>query len=65
MTTATARAKSKVTHCILEAVVLPLTIEEHRIVAEYPEVFSVDKPGRIALPIRDAQELGLWRFLSR
>ncbi len=54
----------KVPMCILRPFSLPLTIEEYRIVAEYPEVFSIDNPGRVALPMDDAQALGLWRFLE-
>lgn len=66
MNTAAAPAKytpvSSVPHCILGGFSLPLTVEEYRIVAEFPDVFSVDKPGRIALPVTDAQALGWTRF---
>jgi hypothetical protein len=64
MTAATKQAKEKPTVqlCILTGFSLLLSPEELRIVSEYPEVFSIDKPGRIALPMPDAKSLGLWRF---
>jgi hypothetical protein len=65
MIAATKQAKEKPTAplCILTGCSLLLSPEELRIVSEYPEVFSIDKPGRVALPMPDAESLGLWRLL--